>query len=156
MSLALSQAKEALVAKEVPVGCVFVLNDQKPIGWGQNRSNETKNATQHAELVAIDQVISWCTEEEANLNDIFPNCSVYVTVEPCIMCAAALQQLKVRKIVFGCRNERFGGVTSVLRVLNSNPDQMEVVEGLRKNDAVDLLKRFYAEGNPNTTGNKSE
>ncbi len=151
MSFALGQAAEALAAKEVPVGCVFILEgQQKPVGWGRNRTNESKNATRHAELVAIDQVINWCSREGFDPSQIFPNCCLFVTVEPCVMCAAALQQLGVKKIVFGCRNERFGGIHSVINVLAESP-HTEVVEGMSKAEAVDLLKRFYAEGNPNTT-----
>ncbi|RHY24649.1 hypothetical protein DYB32_008757 [Aphanomyces invadans] len=103
----------ALDRGEVPVGCVFVLNNEV-IGRGGNRTNELFNATKHAELVAIDAIL----EEEAYTSSTFRECTLYdcryVTCEPCIMCAAALALLHVKRVVFGCHNDRFGGNGSIL------------------------------------------
>ena len=65
--------------------------------------DDLQNATRHAEMVAIDRIV------EADIKDVFPRVTVYVNVEPCIMCAAALLKLRVRRIYYGCANEKFGG-----------------------------------------------
>lgn len=118
MREALRLARAALEANEVPVGCIFVYEDQI-IGRGGNEVNETKNATRHAELVAFDQVRDWSVSRQLDWQEVLSKATLYVTVEPCIMCAAALRIVGVRTVVFGCRNERFGGCGSVLNI-NSN------------------------------------
>lgn len=109
------KATEALEKGEVPVGCIMVYKNQV-IGTGRNEVNETKNATRHAELVAVDQVKLWCEEQCLSFEEVLRECCLYVTVEPCIMCAAALRYLSVPKVVFGCANERFGGCGSILNI----------------------------------------
>ena len=111
----LLKAKEALEKGEVPVGCIMVYRHQV-IGTGRNEVNETKNATRHAELVAVDQVKLWCKEQCRCFEDVLGECCLYVTVEPCIMCSAALRYLSIPKVVFGCANERFGGCGSILNI----------------------------------------
>jgi tRNA(Arg) A34 adenosine deaminase TadA len=103
-----SQAEEALHSDEVPVGCVFI-KDGKAIARARNRTNEWRNATLHAELEAIDHLLP---ENPPPLSDI----TLYVTVEPCVMCAAALRQIGIGRVVYGCGNERFGGCGSVIDV----------------------------------------
>ena len=115
----LSKAREALKVGEVPVGCIMVYKNEV-IGTGRNEVNETKNATRHAEMVAIDQVKLWCKNERLSFEDVLRDCSLYVTVEPCIMCAAALRLLGIPKVVFGCANERFGGCGSILSIHTDN------------------------------------
>ena len=94
---------------EVPVGCVFVDDKDQLISKACNATNITSNATRHAEFVAIDHII-----QQRGSVDILQTCTLYVTCEPCIMCAAALAQLQIRRVVFGCSNDRFGGCGSVL------------------------------------------
>ncbi|CAI5770226.1 tRNA-specific adenosine deaminase 2 isoform X2 [Podarcis lilfordi] len=94
MDLAVNMAKEALESGEVPVGCLMVYNNEI-IGKGKNEVNETKNATRHAEMVAIDQVMDWCRQNEKEPKEVFANTVLYVTVEPCIMCAAALRMMSI-------------------------------------------------------------
>ncbi|XP_022685947.1 tRNA-specific adenosine deaminase 2-like isoform X3 [Varroa jacobsoni] len=156
MELAFKSAEEALANQEVPVGCVFVLDGREVVANGRNRVNETKNACLHAEFVCLDQVVA--THGRKALTRI----DVYVTVEPCIMCASMLEQIGVRKIIYGAHNERFGGLGSVLNVLNpyigndqrhgASQDQgstIKVVSGVQKERAVNLLKQFYQGENPN-------
>ena len=88
----------------------------KVIGRGRNEVNKTKNATRHAEMVAIDQVQHWCKNQFFSFKDVLGECWLYVTVEPCIMCAAALRFMGIPKVVFGCTNERFGGCGSILNI----------------------------------------
>ncbi len=163
MNRAFELAKEALAVAEVPVGCVFQIDSEctttevngrmsevgRILGEGRNEVNESKNASRHAEMVAIDRLISLCHSEGRNVAETFRNCTLYVTVEPCIMCASALKQLGVKKIVFGCRNERFGGLGSVVNVFRSSDSQhIEVLEGIRKEEAIALLRKFYLRENP--------
>lgn len=115
MRAALSEAENALRNREVPVGCVIRYNNEI-IAHGFNDVNRTKNATRHAELVAIDQLRQWCKVNDQNIDDVVKSAILYVTTEPCIMCAAALRLYKFRNIVYGCPNERFGGCGSRLDV----------------------------------------
>ncbi|XP_053238051.1 tRNA-specific adenosine deaminase 2 isoform X2 [Podarcis raffonei] len=119
MDLAVNMAKEALESGEVPVGCLVVYNNEI-IGKGKNEVNETKNATRHAEMVAIDQVMDWCRQNKKEPKEVFANTVLYVTVEPCIMCAAALRMMKIPLVVYGCQNERFGGCGSVLNISSAS------------------------------------
>ncbi len=113
MEAAFQMAEEALTVSEVAVGCVFV-KDHVIIARGRNATNATKNACRHAEIEAIDHVISkHGAEAGANM---LRGCVLYVTVEPCVMCAAALRIVGVARVVYGCGNERFGGCGSVLPV----------------------------------------
>ncbi|XP_062030367.1 tRNA-specific adenosine deaminase TAD2-like isoform X1 [Rosa rugosa] len=92
MELAIEQAKLALDSLEVPVGCVIV-EDGKVIACGRNQTNETRNATRHAEMEAIDTLLKQWREKRLSTSEvaeIFSKCNLYVTCEPCIMCAAAL------------------------------------------------------------------
>ncbi|XP_030054355.1 tRNA-specific adenosine-34 deaminase catalytic subunit ADAT2 isoform X1 [Microcaecilia unicolor] len=96
MEEAFCMAKEALESGEVPVGCLMVYNNTV-LGHGRNEVNETKNATRHAEMVAIDQVLTWCRDHGKSPMEVFEQTVLYVTVEPCIMCAGALRLLSSRR-----------------------------------------------------------
>ncbi len=132
------QAEEALAAQEVPVGCVFVRGD-RIIARARNRTNQLRNvsmipfilvtelsydhasgryiqATRHAELEAIDEIL--VDQELTPHATEYPlsDTTLYVTVEPCIMCASALRQMGIKEVYYGCGNDRFGGCGSVLGV----------------------------------------
>eukprot|EP00397_Hematodinium_sp_SG-2012_P066138 GEMP01098145.1.p1 GENE.GEMP01098145.1~~GEMP01098145.1.p1 ORF type:complete len:154 (+),score=44.18 GEMP01098145.1:273-734(+) len=142
MDIALVEARRAYEEGEVPVGCVFVAGDGSVLARGRNQTNETLNGTRHCELVCVDEIL--CTHSA----DVFKTAELYVTVEPCIMCAAALQLLGVPKIHFGCRNPRFGGCGTVVPV-NGVLCPVEINEGNKEEEALGLLKEFYERGNPN-------
>lgn len=146
MKDALADAHRANAAKEVPVGCVFIYENQI-IATGSNQVNETKNATRHAEMICIDTVLEYCQQNILSHTKVFSEICVVVTVEPCIMCAAALVQLNVNEIIYGCRNDRFGGesVVNVFDLLKSN---ICVRGGVCADEAMDLLKEFYKGENP--------
>lgn len=146
MEDALLNAKEAFQRQEVPVGCVFVHNN-KIIARGSNEVNQTKNATRHAEMICIDLVLEFCKKNQLNSEEVFRATTVVVTVEPCIMCAAALHNLDVKEIVFGCKNDRFGG-TTVLNVFELLQSSVNIIGGVRETEAMDLLKEFYKGENP--------
>ena len=150
-------ATDALKNGEVPVGCLLVYEDRK-IASGRNEVNETKNATRHAEIVAIDEVVGWCEAEGFDTSRVFEKSTLFVTVEPCIMCAAALRQVGVGKVVYGCANERFGGCGSILSVhsdkLSDIGQQFECIGGVMADRAVSLLKQFYKGENSNCPEDK--
>ena len=151
MKEALILAEEALRNGEIPVGCVFVYTDDNNndviIGKGTNRTNETKNGTSHAEIMALNDIML----SQGHDPSIIRRCDLYVTCEPCIMCAAALSKLAIRRVYFGCYNERFGGNGSILSV--HKDDRMtgyftyEVTGGVMHDEAIDLFQRFYTTEN---------
>ncbi|KAJ8965899.1 hypothetical protein NQ314_003840 [Rhamnusium bicolor] len=146
MEKAFFYANEALAVQEVPVGCIFVYKGEI-IALGRNTVNETRNATRHAEMNCIDQVNNYCKMNNLNLHSVFSDLCVYVTVEPCIMCAAALYDLRVKSVIFGCKNDRFGGQT-VFDVSQVLKPVTVVKGGYRAEEAMNLLKEFYKGTNP--------
>ncbi|XP_037952119.1 tRNA-specific adenosine deaminase 2-like isoform X1 [Teleopsis dalmanni] len=146
MDEAFMEARHALAVGEVPVGCVFVW-DNEIIARSRNYVNATKNATRHAEFVCIDQVLEYCKSNGLDNSEVFKQISVVVTVEPCIMCSAALHTLGVKEILYGCANDRFGGktVVNVAEVVGTN---LPIRGGIRAAEAMDLLKEFYKGVNP--------
>ncbi|XP_066245480.1 tRNA-specific adenosine deaminase 2 [Euwallacea similis] len=152
MEKAFDFARQALANKEVPVGCIFVYQNTV-LAVGCNEVNETKNATRHAEIICIDQVVTYCKDHNLSFKEVFQEIDVYVTVEPCIMCAAALYQLDIRSVAFGCRNDRFGGST-VFDVSKILKPQTKVKGGYKADKAMELLKEFYKGQNPNAPPSK--
>ncbi|KAF8509414.1 cytidine deaminase-like protein [Hysterangium stoloniferum] len=154
MKLAIEMAEEALHAQEVPVGCVFV-RDGAVVAKGRNRTNELKNATRHAELEAIDVILgnASLTHSDPRGATLLSETTLYVTVEPCIMCASALRQVCIKEVFFGCGNDRFGGCGSVLGVNESLPHpkfpSYRAQGGLLREEAIMLLRRFYITENVN-------
>jgi len=159
MAEALLMAEEALASNEVPVGCVFVKKGTI-IAKARNRTNELRNATRHAELEAIDEILS--DPRLANGVDKYPlrDTALYVTVEPCIMCASALRQLGIQEVFYGCDNDRFGGCGSVLGVNEQlghpKHPSYSANGGLRREEAILLLRRFYMTENQNAPVPKSK
>jgi len=153
MNEALKEAQKAYEADEVPIGAVAVYKNQI-IGRGHNRTEHLHDPTAHAEIIAITAAAnalgSWRLE----------NVDVYTTVEPCIMCAGALVLARVKRIIFGARDEKFGGCGSIFNIVNEQKlnHQIEVVEGLLKEQAVSLMKRFFekkrkkGDSNPDSAG----
>jgi len=221
MHEALKVAKDALKLGEVPVGCVIVLWDHPSIPTGEsvvishgaNQVNATRDATRHAEIVAIDRLLTHGASSDElrlppdvgtkaapgsqevpqsvrqartelwedrlmNVPDqpdhwknsfgwrnnslpelasmgIFRHCHLYVTCEPCVMCAAALATVGIRRVVFGCKNDRFGGCGSLLHLYEKegNDDDAvpsratavgyEITSGVLESDAINILRSFY-------------
>ncbi|CAD6926458.1 unnamed protein product [Tilletia controversa] len=165
MKEAIGMAQEAMDNAEVPVGCVFVRGGEV-IGAARNRTNEFMNATRHAELEAIDSILHrfppqrpdfglhpTSATHSADRSNIFQETTLYVTIEPCIMCGAALREIGIRRVVFGAGNERFGGNGSVLALhddpalVNSPPYRSE--GGYYREEAIMLLRKFYMTENTN-------
>ncbi|XP_012272024.1 tRNA-specific adenosine deaminase 2 [Orussus abietinus] len=148
MDVALEKAVASLKLGEVPVGCLFVFNDEI-IATGNNTVNETRNATRHAEINCIDDVLKYCNANKLCYKEVFKNIHVIVTVEPCIMCAAALHQLKVYTVVYGCTNDRFGGCSGVFDVSKMYDSEIKIISHVKSEKAMQLLKEFYKGTNPN-------
>lgn len=137
---AIKQAKKAYALGEVPIGCVIVYQD-KIIGRGYNRRNTDKNTLAHAEITAIrkaSKVIGdWRLED----------CTLYVTLEPCQMCAGAIVQARIPNVVIGCMNAKAGCAGSVLNILE-NPEfnhQVQVERGVLEQECSNILKSFFIE-----------
>ena len=138
MKKALSLAKRAAKIGEVPIGCVITC-EGRIIARGYNRRNTDKSTLAHAEISAIkkaSQVIGdWRLED----------CTLYVTLEPCQMCAGAIVQARSPKVVFGTRNSKAGCAGSVLDVLNEPKlnHQVEIEEGILQPQCSEIMKRFF-------------
>jgi tRNA-specific adenosine deaminase 2 len=219
MREALKVAEAALVVGEVPVGCVMVLSNHTAIpledesviiSHGANQVNATRDATRHAEIVAIDRLLTlgassdqlrlkpslgeynnnkqtegstsfqahnkarqeqwedrwinvkdqpahwrnsfgWRSNKgipEFRRTEIFKSCDLYVTCEPCVMCAAALATVGIRRVIFGCRNDRFGGCGSLLHLHQAEVGKggskgYEITTGVLEQEAIALLRSFY-------------
>ena len=138
MQHALALARQAAAEGEVPVGAVLILND-KIIGEGGNRPITSHDPTAHAEIQALRQA----AEHLGNYR--LTGAEMFVTLEPCVMCAGALVHARVARLVFGGRDLRFGGVRSKFRIADSDllNHQVEIVEGVLAAPCVALLEDFF-------------
>jgi tRNA(adenine34) deaminase len=137
MRAALAQAREALVRDEVPVGAVVVA-EGGVVGAGFNQPIGGSDPTAHAEIVALRRAAA------ARANYRLVGTTLYVTVEPCLMCVGALVNARVARLVFGAAEPKFGAVTSLvdLRSLRLN-HQIEVVSGILEEECRGLLVEFF-------------
>ncbi len=138
MDLALEEAEKAFHSGEVPVGAVMVF-EGGVVARGHNITKKEGNPLLHAEIVVLNQLFSGSFKGKD-----LKGCTLYVTVEPCVMCTSALLRARVDKVVFGAREPRFGGVFSV-RALDGYGEfsPFEVVEGVRAKEAEELMKSFF-------------
>ena len=140
MKEALKQAKKAYALGEVPIGCVIV-HEGKIIGRGYNRRNTDKNTLSHAEITAIRKaskiIGDWRLEE----------CTLYVTLEPCQMCAGAIVQARIPEVVIGCMNPKAGCAGSILNILEMPQfnHQVTVSRGILEEECSEMLKNFFTE-----------
>ncbi len=140
MKEAIRQAKKALALGEVPIGCVIVYED-RIIARGYNRRNTDKNTLSHAELNAMRKASKvlgdWRLE----------GCTLYVTLEPCQMCAGAIVQARIPKVIMGCMNAKAGCGGSVLNLLEMEQfnHQAEVVRGVLEEECSKMLSDFFKE-----------
>jgi tRNA(adenine34) deaminase len=138
MRQALSLARQAAASGEVPVGAVVVAAGEV-VGRGANSSVSTNDPTAHAEILALREAA------RALRNYRLEEATLYVTLEPCVMCAGALVAARIKTLVFGTRDLRFGGVRSKFRVADSDilNHRVEIIEGVLAADCVELLQRFF-------------
>lgn len=138
MKEAIRQAKKAEKIDEVPIGCVIVYED-KIIARGYNRRNTDKNTLAHAELSAI-------RKASRKLGDWrLEGCTMYVTLEPCQMCAGAIVQARIDKVVIGCMNPKAGCAGSVLNLLQVSAfnHQVELESGILEEECSLMLSSFF-------------
>ena len=137
MDLALAQARKAAALGEVPVGCVIV-RDGAVIGEGYNRRETDRTVLGHAELMAIRQA------EQAVGDWRLSDCTLYVTLEPCPMCAGAMIQARIPRVVFGARDEKFGACGSVCDLFGMKFNHHPAMEeGLMAEEAKELMREFF-------------
>ena len=140
MKAALKEAKKAYKLDEVPIGCVIVQND-KIIARGYNRRNTDKNTLAHAEISAIKKASKktgdWRLED----------CTMYVTLEPCQMCAGAIVQSRLGKVVIGSMNPKAGCAGSVINLLQMKQfnHQVEMITGVLNEECSTVLSGFFQE-----------
>ena len=140
MKEAIRQAKKAAALGDVPIGCVIVYQD-KIIGRGYNRRMADKTVLAHAEILAMKKACKkmgdWRLED----------CTMYVTLEPCPMCAGAIVQARIPRVVIGCMNPKAGCAGSVLNLLKEPGfnHQAQVVTGILEEECSEMMSSFFTE-----------
>ena len=140
MNLALDQARLAAGADEVPVGAVIVSADGEVLAVAGNRTRRDHDPTAHAEILAIRQAALALGQERLE------GCSLYVTLEPCAMCAGALVHARLARVIYGASDPKSGGTAHGARVF-SHPQAHhvpEVISGICEEDCAEMLKVFFS------------
>lgn len=137
MRLALALAEEAAAAGEVPVGCVIV-RDGRVVGRGRNMREEKRSALSHAETEAIREanraLDSWRLD----------GCELYVTLEPCPMCAGAILNARIKRVYYGARDNRMGACGGVMNLyMEDYPNRPALVGGILERECREVLGRFF-------------
>lgn len=137
IKIALKEAKKALKTDDIPVGAVIV-KDNKIISKSHNQKEKYKIATKHAEIIAIEKACkklkTWYLNE----------CTLYTTLEPCEMCAGAIIQSRIKKLVYSTQNERFGYIESLNQITkNDNIHIFEIEKGILQQESAELLRNFF-------------
>ena len=138
MREALKEAQKALEKDEVPVGCVIVYKD-KIIARAYNQMRTLNDPTAHAEMIAI-------TEATERLNDMrLLECTLYVTIEPCSMCAGALVLARIEKIVYGADDPKTGACGSVLNIAQNKKlnHRIKIVKGILREECSRIIQEFF-------------
>ena len=138
MHASLALAREALSAGEVPVGCVIVDSEGNVLGRGRNRREEDGDATAHAETMAIREACA------ARGNWRLDDCTLYVTLEPCPMCAGAILNARISTVVYGAKESKSGSCGSVVNLFCENYEfHPKVFGGILEEECAALLKDFF-------------
>ncbi|MDU8945167.1 nucleoside deaminase [Ovoidimarina sediminis] len=140
MGRALQEAEAAAKRGEVPVGAVVVAPDGRIVAADGNRTRELSDPTAHAEILALRAACAAAGSER------LPGHALYVTLEPCAMCAAAIAAARIARLVYGAEDPKSGGVAHGARVFTHSQTHHvpEVIDGIGAGDAADLLKTFFA------------
>jgi len=138
MNFAIKQAQKAFEINETPVGAIIVYND-KIIAEGFNKRNTIKNPLAHAEIIAINQAANYIGDWRLE------QCHMYITLEPCPMCAGAIVQSRIPKIIFGAKNPKAGCAGSIINLLQIEKlnHQVEIVSGILETECSAILKEFF-------------
>ena len=138
MKIAIKEARKAAKSHEVPIGCVIV-HKGKIIGKGHNHRNGAHSSLAHAEIMAIQQankkLKDWRLED----------CTLYVTLEPCMMCAGAIVNSRLDRVVYGCDDPKAGAVRSLFHLVDNDRlnHRTEVTAGVRAEECAALMKDFF-------------
>ena len=140
MALALKEAEKAFLKGEVPIGVVIV-KDDKILAKAHNTRRESKNAINHAEIIAIQKACKRLKDWRLE------NAEIYVTLEPCPMCAGAIIQSRIKKVYIGTLDGKTGACGSVLNLFKDYKfnHNVEVEYGILKNECEEILKKFFKE-----------
>lgn len=133
MKIALSEAQKALQNDEVPIGAIIVCND-KIIGRGYNQTELLNDVTAHAEILAITSASNFLSSK------YLKNCTIYVTIEPCIMCAGAIAWAQIQNIVFGAKDPKKGYSIFSTKIFNS---KINIINGILENDCSNIISVFF-------------
>lgn len=138
MEFAIKEAKKALKQGDVPVGAVIVCNG-RVIAKSYNKKEKKGISTRHAEIEVIEKA---CKKLKTWYLD---NCEIYITMEPCLMCAGAILQSRIKKVVYGVPNEKFGCVESIEKILTNQKfnHTTTIVSGVMKEEIEKMLKDFF-------------
>lgn len=138
MDMALEYAREAYEAGEVPVGCVVVNKDGEVIGRGRNRREETHDASSHAELEAIREACAHISDWRLS------DCTMFVTLEPCPMCAGGIINSRIPTVVYGAKDENTGSCGSVINLFEERYGHKPAVYGgVKADECAELLRSFF-------------
>lgn len=140
MRLALDEARKAAAEDEVPIGAVLV-QDEQVIARAHNAPLACNDASAHAEMLAI----RMACKEIGNYR--LTGAKLYVTLEPCVMCAGAILQARLRQVIFGARDPKAGAVVSLYQILTDNRfnHQVHLSEGILRDECGEILSRFFRE-----------
>lgn len=138
MSEALKEAQKSLEKEEIPIGCVIV-KDGQIIGRGHNAREELNQAIMHAEMMAI---------QEANQtvgNWRLLDCTLFVTIEPCVMCSGAIGLARIPQVIYGARNQKFGAAGSLYNILQDERlnHRVAVETGVLEDDCAHIMQDFF-------------
>lgn len=138
MLLAIEEAKKAFNKREVPIGAIIV-KDNEVIAYGHNLRESSQNAVSHAEIIAIQNACNFLGGWRLT------DCTLYVTIEPCPMCAGAILQSRIKKVVIGAMDPKAGACGSILNLLNNSKfnHQTEIEIGVLEEECSQLMKDFF-------------
>ena len=135
MQIAIKEAKKAAKRGDVPVGAVIVYKN-KIIAKAHNKKQLRRNSLKHAELLVINKACkklkTWHLDE----------CTIYVTLEPCMMCTGAIIESRIKKIYYATKSDKYG---SLNKITEKNKTKMQINEGICKKESIDILKKFFKE-----------
>ncbi len=135
MQIAIKEAKKAAKRGDVPVGAVIVYKN-KIIAKAHNKKQLRRNSLKHAELLVINKACkklkTWHLDE----------CTIYVTLEPCMMCTGAIIESRIKKIYYATKSDKYG---SLNKITGKNKTKMQINEGICKKESIDILKKFFKE-----------
>ena len=165
MNKLIEVCEKAIKRNEIPVSCIFIhIPSKKILIDSHNYTNLTHNASSHCEINCIKylekniELYKKIDDKKIynNLKELMRDCALFVSVEPCIMCAYALSLIEIKKVYFGCYNEKFGGNGSILSIHLGPGKSYESIGGFKKDNFIELLRKFYSVGNLKAPENKRQ